>query len=310
LDLPAHWSRLLTAPRYPPGRRVLVRAPVCPHPAHAQFLHARPTCCAPLERLTYRGVVVNRADDRYTVELPTGEGPPVSLEVSARDMRRWNGRHHFPPLPRSRHIVQLEDGIRCNYEAPLTRAKLWEIAFALEPVVRELDFTAEACAETQRRAVRTVRGCLDLTTFQRGSGDELVEGHTRNRERYCGDDAASFAVHGQGHCHTVSSVMAAFFLPFTAALGIDLRYRGGQSIGMAATDPVADAPETHQWLEFTCRPSPHYHEALLPTTYICDLYADDTLRSGKFLDMPIASAYGKYVYPNGELLPFVRSASP
>ena len=34
-------------------------------------------------------------------------------------------------------------------------------------------------------------------------------------------------VHGQGHCHTVSSVMFAIFKPFSRLLGIDLRYRGG-----------------------------------------------------------------------------------
>jgi len=121
--------------------------------------------------------------------------------------------------------------------------------------------------------VRAVRRCLDIATFQRRGGE-------RRREwgRYCKDDAAKFAVRGEGHCHTVSSTMAAFLYPWSALLGLDLMYR---------EDPGGH----HQWLEFALRPAMR--------CFACDLYRDDTpttadgrrRRDGTKLAEPIADAY-------------------
>jgi hypothetical protein len=40
-------------------------------------------------------------------------------------------------------------------------------------------------------------------------------------------DAAKLATYGIGHCHGLSSVMAALLLPFCHVLGIYVRYCGG-----------------------------------------------------------------------------------
>lgn len=50
---------------------------------------------------------------------------------------------------------------------------------------------------------------LDIITFQKGLD--------RGRSPAMCDDVAKLACHGQGHCHTVSSTMAAFLNPFCQA---------------------------------------------------------------------------------------------
>ena len=159
--------------------------------------------------------------------------------------------------------------------------------------------------------VAAIRGCLGINTFQRKSADEggaIVDinagERSRERARYCKDDAAMFAVYGQGHCHTVSSVMAAFLFPWQRVLGIDLKYRGGFSFrgegaeGQVAADgQVCDAPERHQCLEFSTRPS--------MASFVCDLYyadaTDDAGRERHLLQHPVQEACQSYMYFNGQL---------
>merc|ERR1719399_1671041 len=94
-------------------------------------------------------------------------------------------------------------------------------------------------------AIVALRGCLDITTFQR-RGPKDVDGETlgrdRDRARYCGDDCARFATYGEGHCHTVTSTMAGFLYPFQELLGLDLQYR-------------EDTGGHHQWLDVVLRPN-------------------------------------------------------
>jgi len=264
---------------------------------------------------THRAVIAsdqsaaNAADDIVLDVATHGAGnqsPAVAQVVITRSALAKLNQPHIMPTPAAPHEVQLEDGIRCNYRAPLTKAVMASVALAVAPFAEQLDFDApaEECEQVQLAAVRAVRSALDITTFQRNAQNELNGGvgvHSRHRDRarYCGDDAARFAVHGQGHCHTVSSVMAAFLSPLCAGLGIDLRYRGGQShIAEAASGAtVANSPESHQWLEFTLRPSGR--------TYTCDLYATDGASNDddgeKMLAMPIEIAYASHLYPNGTL---------
>ena len=80
-------------------------------------------------------------------------------------------------------------------------------------------------------------------------------------------------------------------------LGIDVRYRGGFSIH-DPLEPVADAPERHQWLELSLRPTMR--------TFACDLYLQDGHkdRPPSLLTWPIAEAYLQGMYPNGALKVF------
>jgi hypothetical protein len=122
--------------------------------------------------------------------------------------------------------------------------------------------------------VHAIRGALDLITFQRGADGRVLDGDDRYRDRarYCLDDAAKFAVHGQGHCHTVSSVGAAFLHPWQALLGFDLAYR-------------EDAAQRHQWLEVTLR-GPRM------AGFVVDLYrADGYDDPAAHLVRPVEEAY-------------------
>eukprot|EP00913_Durusdinium_trenchii_P002627 g2433.t1 len=100
------------------------------------------------------------------------------------------------------------------------------------------------------------------------------------------------ACHGQGHCHTVSSTMAAFLFPFAQVLGLDVKYRGGYSWGGVNMGEPADetVEERHQWLEVTLRPSLQ--------SYVCDLWVADAVGNDA-LKWPISEAYQNRLYPNG-----------
>lgn len=189
----------------------------------------------------------------------------------------------------SRGAVQLEDGLRMDYSSPLARAKMCEVALALSPIVRDLDFGNGDCETLQLQAIEVVRSCLDIITFQRGLD--------RGRFSAMCDDAAKFMCRGQGHCHTVTSVMAAALYPFTAVLGLDLKFRGGFSWNAVnASDKasgevcVVDQPERHQWLEVTLRPSMR--------SFVVDLWVAD--RSGaEALRWPVDDCYVRRMYPHG-----------
>ena len=83
------------------------------------------------------------------------------------------------------------------------------------------------------------------------------------------DNIGKFAYNGQGHCHTVSSTMAAILLPWCSVFGIDLKYRETCS-------------KSHQWLELSFRPSNQ--------TVVVDLYREDTERLGVYINQPITQA--------------------
>jgi hypothetical protein len=265
-------------PRYFPGRLVFIRT------HHSVTRLATIVSCA-------------RASASVDVQ-PLGESS--SITVSLVDLMLWNHGQELPAAAvRGQTCVQLEDGIWCDYARPATRAKMCEIAVALSPWVAQLNFDGPAaeCVRLQRQCLLSIRHCLDLITFQRDALGQLTSDGTRVRDgaRYCKDDAALFAIHGQGHCHTVSSVMAAFTYPWCALLGLELKYRGG------GHSPIHDAgtPELHQWLEFTLRPSGQ--------TFTCDLYradaTDDRDQQDALLNFPLEeSVCALSLYPHGRLL--------
>ena len=192
-----------------------------------------------------------------------------------------NQRHE---LPSDGDVVCLEDGLTCDYSSPLARGVMARIARALCPLAEELGQlnalrspqADERRTDVQLRCVQCLRDCLDLTTFQRAGGERGTD-PTRDYGR-CMNDAARFAVRGEGHCHTVTSVMCAFLTPFAPLLGLDMAFR-------------EDGAQSHQWCEVTCRPA--------MDTYVVDLYREDgRLKSGanprgpSLLRLPAAEAYG------------------
>uniref|UniRef100_A0A0G4G145 Kinesin motor domain-containing protein n=1 Tax=Chromera velia CCMP2878 TaxID=1169474 RepID=A0A0G4G145_9ALVE len=302
---PANWRSMLASKRFSKGRRVLVRlsSVASKKPADKDYLCAppgNPTAGGGSgSRVTHRAVLVGPlggdGGGSYEVEVERAGGGTVKIGVPRKDLLELNSPHKLPPMPGKPpgSTLQLEDGIRIDFSSGAARAKMCEIAMALGPLVENLDFSeGEKTVEIQLECVRTIRKCLELTTFQQDDG-----GRSRDTTRYCKDDAALFASYGQGHCHTVSSVTCSFLLPWSRLLGIDVKYRGGWTFYGDGGSPVEDVPERHQWIEFTLRPSNQ--------SFVCDLYADDSprcLRDGKMLTMPMSEAYAQEMYPNGKLL--------
>lgn len=244
-------------------------------------------------RTTHRSTILGRSSanaDKLVLEIEAARGGRHTFEVDCEEVLRLNQPHIF--AKDSRGALTFEDGLRCDFTSVLARAKLCEVASALEPFVLELDFagSAEVCQSLQLKAVEAVRKCLNITTFQQGLD--------RSRHSAMCDDIARFACNGQGHCHTVSSTMAAFLYPFSSVLGIDVMYRGGYSWDnvndsdqCATAVEVADAPERHQWIEFTTRPSMQ--------SFACDLWVADK-RGADALRWPVCEAYMQRMYPHGK----------
>jgi hypothetical protein len=146
----------------------------------------------------------------------------------------------------------LEDGMSADFASPLMKSKMAECSLALEPImcdigqaIRQKDIaqlTASPC-----NALKAIRSCLDVTTFQRDGGTR-----GRDRFRYAKDSVTKMAVYGEGHCRTCSSCMASFLWAFSELLCVDLLYR-------------MDEHGSHQWLQFDVRPTMR--------SFICDLLA-------------------------------------
>lgn len=226
-----------SSPRYFPGREVI-------------------TSSGSLGRLVRMGI------EQTLLSMTTAEGEVIS-PFDTKEILCLNQRHVFALEGTDQSgdsVLYLEDGIRCRYSSSLARGKMCEIALRLCPLLEDLGRLLEQGAaassldEVRIDAVRAIRGCLDIRTFQREHG-----GRDRDRARYCKDDAAKFAAFGEGHCHTVSSTMLAFLYPFAEVLGLDVFYR-------------EDAGGHHQWLEFCTRPS--------MCTFLCDLYREDGPQGG------------------------------
>ena len=317
---PMRWDLLARAPRYTRGRRVLVRARVGAIPANASCFmkhsaRAERTTVSPLG--VFSRARLRSGDVWIQVELPVPAPPcerddgnmvdkSVLVDVDPSEIEALNEPHILPYDAKTRELT-LEDGIRCRYESPLARAKMCQIALSLAPLVSQIDFGArgekqvERSFEVQKQCVRAVRSCLDMSTFQRDSNGKLNRDnmHSRDTTRYCGDDAAQFAAHGQGHCHTVTSVMTAFLYPWERLIGVGLKYRGGSVFGLDSTESVVDqGAESHQWLELTMRPSNR--------TVTCDLYrsdgTDDAATQAKLLAQPMLSTYLCGLHPHGRLM--------
>lgn len=178
----------------------------------------------------------------------------------------------------TRQVLRLEDGMWADFGSPLLRAELAAAALALGPIFETHVGAAlrsgseEQLDEARAATVRAMRGCLDLTVFARDGG----AARGRERERYAKDDAAKVAAHGEGHCRSCSSCFAPFLWSFAELLGIEPRY-------------CTDAGASHQWLQYTARPSMR--------TFACDLYRDECAAQcgaprGTHLAEPAEAAYG------------------
>ena len=278
-SLPRGWREMVASPRYFPGRQVLVRVEDEEEEGG----------------VTRIGRVLEVAGNSVQVEVDGDRGGfELCLDVSFKDIAELNQPHVFF-FEEATEKLRLEDGIHCDYKARLVKAKMAEICLCLASLVEELDFrdpgekSKDAEPEVvQQRAIGVIRSCLNMVTFQQGV----------DRSRVARSDCAGrLAVNGQGHCHGVSSTMAAFLLPVASVLGIDLKYRGCFTFGQEAAGPN-NRVERHQCLEVSLRPGGR--------TYIVDLWMAEKYGNNTWLAMDMNTAYGRFMYPDGRLIQKTR----
>ena len=219
---------------------------------------------------THCGIITNVLKSHVEVSDMDGKTSGVSM-VSRHNLCKFNHPQKIPKTKNGKLI--LEDGLWCDYNCSYTKLKMWELAYKLQFMAKKLDYTSLSVKEIQdcQRSRSNYFENVNIVTFQRDENDSLTSDgkHTRVRHRYCKDNIGKFAYNGQGHCHTVSSTMAAILLPWCSVFGIDLKYRETCS-------------KSHQLLELSFRPSNQ--------TVVVDLYREDTERLGIYINQPITQA--------------------
>lgn len=273
--LPDNLDEMQESDRYIVGRQVLAKLPVESNvPSNAGYM-------VPKEGAREKWVT-------HKTRITSVEGNDVTLndtfKVKLSDLKPLNDPHKF--YQDQLGNLQFEDDLRCDYSSKSVQLKLLHIMIALRPLVERLDFSKD-CLAIQLEAIRTIRRCIDIITFNKGEEKIVIA------ERHKTGGVGQTGLFGQGNCHGCSSTMAAYLLPFCDILGIDLKYRGGYSFHKDMNDPVSNV-DRHQWLEVTCRPSME--------TFVLDLWYEGVRSDSGWLTMPIDEAYQTNQYPNGKLI--------
>lgn len=91
---------------------------------------------------------------------------------------------------------------------------------AIAPVIDNMDFSqnTKELLDQQKLCTERIYRLIDLK--------HLVHEGIDNT-RYTGTDAGRLAYYGQGNCHHLASVLAAFLLPFGNILGWEVIFRAG-----------------------------------------------------------------------------------
>lgn len=231
--------------------------------------------------ITKIGVIEEVSETHLLIRLdPFEKVEPVKVEV--KKIVELN-HHQIFRYDNSNRLL-LEDGLKCDYSNRTIKAKIMEICFKLTALVEKMDFDDPGIEDLQKESISIVRDCLDIITFQSG----LDRSRTSRT-----DCIGRLAVHGQGHCHGVSSTFTGFFLPLAPLLGFDLKYRGCFTFDNGVKT-ANNSVERHQCVEVTARPS--------CTSYVVDLWKAEEFKNKNWLNMDINIAYNRFMYPNGALL--------
>lgn len=281
--LPDNLSSMWSSPRYFKGRRLLAAIPTNPEIGAPNFLQFNPTS-SQIHASNYCELVsFDENINTFTLKM-FGGGKVSNIKRSLEDILLLNQDQVYGKDDAGKLI--LEDGIRANYSNPLVKAKIYQIAMALKPIVEQLDFEqpTQTTQALQRAAVMTIRKCLNIISFANGVDRDRV-GRT--------DDVGILAVNGQGQCHGLSSTMSSYLLVFSSLLGIDLQYRGGTSYG-DKSGSLSNAVEKHQWLQLTFRPA--------MDSFVCDLWYQDAQKDDRYLCLPLDEALKNLSCPHAKLL--------
>ena len=261
-----------TFARYPPGRRVFVKcANVCTDflsPGFGGYVPDGSTFFTFKARISPKST-----SSECVVILPDATGGSNHSEKTVKwsHVLEWNEGTRFPPGSQPSTIA-FEDAIMCRYHGVITRAKVAQCAISIEPILHDLyhayrewvssrtTAAGEEVLRLQVKAVRKLWTCIDMIHHVQMGKDP---------KRLCVPDCGRLATYGQWHCHGMASVFAAFLLPFSRAIGLDVRYRDGFFMNGYSRDcadscwnRVPRQSADHTWLEVTFFPS--------CVTYCCD----------------------------------------
>jgi hypothetical protein len=187
----------------------------------------------------------------------------------------------------------LEDDIKVNYSSPLMKARMIEILLLLEKDYwkrREKIIMGDKEKMGDEPLPQSQEHMLKSVFAKAMNMQCLYEG--LDKHRFCRtSDSAKLATFGTGHCHGLSSVMAALLYPFSHLLGIYQRYTGGyhferpppmiggdEGANNANNSPVTgesfikNTPERHQWIELCFhRRGAGDSESTTWIPYVCDM---------------------------------------
>lgn len=229
----------------------------------------------------------NKEEKVFSVEVMGADKSLHILSFPANEIFLYNNGQHF--YKNEMLQVEFEDGIRANYQNPLVKAKLLEIAFELEEIISKMDFLDEEVEELQKEAILKIRKKLNLISFAKDL----------NRERFGRTDCVGkMGVYGQAQCHGLSSTISAYLYPFHEILGVDLLYRGGSSFlndfKKMENVEVSNSIEQHQWIQINVCPS--------MKSYIVDVWYQEAFDDDKYLIYEIEEGCRKISYPHPKLL--------
>jgi len=301
-ECPKNFDLLQKQEKYFPGRQILIKTTVDPFGKQNEdeYLLYDENFSEELH-LTHKAYIVKKLYQNgneqkhigYLVKIRSKDGW-VEKESSVVDVESLNNEHCYA----GGNSLQFEDAVSCKYESALCRLQCLEIALSLEKLVRKLDFQDEDNAsKIQKLCIQELRKVLNITPLQTG----LQQGRSKTTRQ-----VEKLVCFGQGHCHGVSSCMAAYLYCFGPILGLQQRYRSGYVFYENEMNPdgsvisscrVKNNYDRHHWNERSLFPSGE--------TLCCDLS-----RCGKSpysleeLTTPIHQAYSMAGrrYPTGKFL--------
>jgi len=267
-------------PTFPAGRQVLVELPNVIADFRSPYFgfmweSTSPCPWATRRHLSYRPTISgqqNSGADLCTLNVPVITDRSASnvytkqIDVPWRSVIEWNAATNFPLMSTKTSVTIFDDAIQSRYADLVTVVKIHECALAVAPLVERMDFEAaindrltandtganKRLLDVQVACVSAIRGCQDMIHHVSMGKDP---------QRLCVPDCGRLATFGQWHCHGMASVMASLLLPFSTALGIDVRLVDGYFCREKYRDSGPDwngvplRQADHTWLELTFFPS-------------------------------------------------------
>lgn len=296
--------------RYLPGRQVLIETTVhssVPKRSESNYESERKLIGSfkdgGVKAVTHRATLVGDDPQNKNNFLVKVDGKDTPVSIPKSNVYEHNQPHELS----SQHVRGDKRDLPYNWEkwhidynSPLAKAKLCEVAIAMDKLVGQLDFTkskteasggaigvmfgrgqsAKAMVDIQKQCNEIIFRSIDMKYPQ---GRPFTDaGRAPQGDR----DAARQAIRGTGMCVQQSSVYGALLMPFADILGIDGQYRSGNCYRNinGATDNVfrADNSTGHGWWQVTFRPS---------------MEVTVTDRTWNQVNLPLDRAYG---FPYGD----------